>query len=280
MGLILRDVSFAYAGAARDALTGVNLALETGRFYGVLGATGAGKSTLCNLLTGLAPHFLKGTLRGEVILDGTPTTALKIDDLVTRVGYVFQNPFEQLSHVTYTVEAEVAFGLQNLGIPADEIRSRVEWALRLLHIESLRDRYPLNLSGGQLQRLAVASILAMRPSVIVLDEPTSQLDPQGTREVFDAVTEMRSAGLTVVLVEHKVELLASHVDELVVLADGRIVSHGPPSGVFADGDFDQWNVERPQLATLALRLGGPSFHQRLPLQVEEFIDSFGLRSRL
>lgn len=274
MGLTLRDVSFSYLGSKEQALSGVTLDLQPGQFYGVVGATGAGKSTLCNVITGLVPHFLKGELDGDVRLDGKPTTELTMDELVTRVGYVFQNPFEQLSHVTYSVEDEVAFGLQNLGVPPDEIRVRVDDALRLLRIEPLRDRYPFHLSGGQLQRLAVASILAMSPSIVVLDEPTSQLDPQGTREVFDAVASIRSLGVTVVLVEHNVELLATHVDELIVLSGGRIVCHGEPATVFAHPDLDAWGVGRPQLLELALRLGHVSACSSMPIGILELLDCF------
>ena len=276
MALELEHATFTYAGAKEPAITGVSLRLDAGHFYGIIGSTGGGKTTLCNLLTGIAPHFLKGELDGEVRIEGVSTTQLSIEELVTRVGYVFQNPFDQLSHITYTVEEEVAFGLQNLGVEVGEIRARADWALNVLGIAALRNRFPLDLSGGELQRLAVASILAMKPSVLVLDEPTSQLDPQGTREVFEAVAAMRGSGLTVVMVEHKIELLATHVDELLVMQRGRLVALGSPRQVLGDPSVQDWEIERPQLAELALRLGRTAAAGPLPFGVEEFLVAFHL----
>ena len=279
MGLTLTHVSFTYQGAASKAIDDVSLDLQPGRFYGVVGATGAGKSTLCHIFSGLIPHFLNGSLDGEVALDGQPTSAIPIDEIATRVGYVFQNPFDQLSHITYRVDDEVAFGLQNLGLPRDEIVARVTRALEVLRIADLRDRYPFHLSGGQLQRLAVASVLAMSPDIVVMDEPTSQLDPQGTREVFQAVADLRASGVTVVLVEHKVELLAAHVDELIALGDGGVVCQGSPRAVFASPVFSDLGVNRPQMAELALQLGFAGEAGALPLSTTELMKHYGLEAQ-
>ncbi len=278
MGLTLTHLSFTYQGASSKALDDVCLDLQPGRFYGIVGTNGAGKSTLCNIFSGLIPHFLKGSLDGEVTLDGQPTSAIPIDEMAMRVGYVFQNPFDQLSHITYRVDDEVAFGLQNLGVPRDEIVARVTRALEVVRLADLRDRYPLHLSGGQLQRLAVAAVLAMSPDIVVMDEPTSQLDPQGTREVFQAVADLRASGVTVVLVEHKVELLAAHVDELIALGDGRVVCQGSPRAVFASPVFTDLGVNQPQMAELALQLGFTGEPPALPLTPSELISHYGLEA--
>ncbi|MGZ6316471.1 MAG: energy-coupling factor ABC transporter ATP-binding protein [Anaerolineales bacterium] len=198
---------------------------------GVVGPNGAGKSTLCYTLAGFVPHFYKGQLQGSVQVAGIDAKSATLNDWVLKVGLVFQNPFNQISGAKFTVYEEIAFGLENLGVPREEIRTRVEEALTVNGIRDLADRSPYSLSGGQQQRVALTSILVMQPKVLVLDEPTSQMDPIGTREVFDAIRALAERGMTVVLAEHKVEWIAQFADRVVALYEGKILMDGKPREV-------------------------------------------------
>jgi energy-coupling factor transporter ATP-binding protein EcfA2 len=175
--IMLRDATFTYAGASRPALRAVTLAVPAGQICAIIGKAGAGKSTLCALCAGFVPHFFRGRLSGDVIVDGVSVADHPIAELVRHVALVGSNAFSQISGARFTVYDEVAFGLENLGVPRPEMIERVEWALRALGIEQLRDRSPYALSGGQQQRMVIAAALAMRPPVLALDEPTMQLDP-------------------------------------------------------------------------------------------------------
>jgi len=228
------DLTYTYAGADEPTLRAVSLTVPPGTLCAVIGPNGAGKTTLCNAVRGFVPHFYKGRLSGTVRVAGQDVPAADEDELARTVGYVFQNPFTQMSGITDTVYDELAFGLGNLGIPPVQIRARVEEALERARIGDLRDRHPFQLSGGQQQRVALASVLVMDQPVLVIDEPTSQLDPRSTEDVFDLVAAMKEAGRTVVLVEHKMSLVAEHADQVVVLDAGEVVLSGTPDEVFTD----------------------------------------------
>jgi energy-coupling factor transporter ATP-binding protein EcfA2 len=243
MALIeLVGVSYTYPHTAQPALREVSLAVEGGELVAVVGANGAGKSTLGYTITGFVPHFFQGELRGEVTVAGLDTRATGLDQLMERVGLVFQNPANQISGAKFTVYEEIAFGLENLGVPRPEMRRRVDEALALMGIEALASRSPYALSGGQQQRVALASILVMAPQVLVLDEPTSQLDPIGSREVFGAIHALSRQGMTVVMAEHKLEWVAAFASRVVVLAGGQVVMDGPPAQV----------LTAPELVTLGV----------------------------
>jgi energy-coupling factor transport system ATP-binding protein len=232
MALIeLVHVSYTYPIGTTPALAGVDLRVAEGEFVALIGPNGAGKSTLCYTLAGFIPHFFKGVLQGAVRVAGIETQASALNEWVLNVGLVFQNPFNQISGAKYTVYEEVAFGLENLGIPRDEIRERVDEALALNGIRDLADRSPYSLSGGQQQRVALTSILVMQPRLLVLDEPTSQMDPAGTREVFGLIRSLVERGMTVVLAEHKVEWIAAFADRVVALYQGQVLMDGKPRDV-------------------------------------------------
>ena len=182
MGVVieLKDVTYYYPLTNKPAIKGVNLSIEEGKLYGVIGENGSGKTTLCALLRGFAPSFYKGKLEGEVLVDGKPTIEYTSGELSLKIGYVFQNPFTQISGVKDTVFEEIAFGLENFGVPPKEIEKRVLDVMDLIGITSLADKKPFDLSGGQQQRVAFASIIVLDPDILIIDEPTSQLDPQGT----------------------------------------------------------------------------------------------------
>jgi energy-coupling factor transport system ATP-binding protein len=227
----IHELTYSYPGAAGPALADIDLQVTEGQFVALIGANGAGKSTLGYLLSGFVPHFYKGTLTGRSQVAGLDTQAVGLNDLVLNVGLVFQNPFTQMSGAKFTVYEEIAFGLENLGLPRAEMRERIDQALALTNIGGLAKRSPYALSGGQQQRVALASILAMRPRVLVLDEPTSQLDPIGTREVFQVIKALSRQGVTIVMAEHKMEWIAEFADRVVALSGGRIIAQGAPRDV-------------------------------------------------
>ncbi|MGZ6255831.1 MAG: energy-coupling factor ABC transporter ATP-binding protein [Candidatus Limnocylindria bacterium] len=246
MTLTLRSATYRYAGAQRPSLTDVSLEIEPGSMLGVVGANEAGKSTLCLLTAGLAPATIGGGLEGEVSIDGLPTVGARPRDLAQRCGILFQNAETQLSGTAATVWEEVAFGPRNLSLPLAEIIERTEGALAALGIEELASREPGRLSGGQAQLVALAAVLAMRPAYLVLDEPTSQLDPRGTQLVGSALRRLaKETGAGLLVVEHKTDLLASIAGSCIVLAEGRVVAHGLTEDVLADPRLDEWGVESP-----------------------------------
>ena len=231
--ITLRGVHYTYGEREQPALQGIDLDIAPGELCAITGPNGAGKSTLCYALAGFVPHSFGGELRGDVVVAGRNTREHALAELVQHCGMVFSNPLNQLSGARWTVREEVAFGLENMGVPRAEMIRRVDAVLDLFGIRDLSDRSPWALSGGQQQRVALASIVAMRPQVLVLDEPTAQLDPQGSREVVAAIAALRRTGVTVVLVEHKPELLAQ-ADRVVVLHQGTVFLDGLPQDVLTD----------------------------------------------
>ncbi len=226
----VKDVSFRYEGedeSAAPVLDHVSLEIEAGSFVVILGHNGSGKSTLAKHLNGiLVPD------EGEVLVDGMDTKDDdKLLDIRRTVGMVFQNPDNQM--VASVVEDDVAFAPENLGVPPDEIRARVDEALKLVGMYEFRDRAPHLLSGGQKQRVAIAGVIAMRPRCIVLDEPTAMLDPGGRREVIETVTRLcRENGITVVLITHHMSE-AVGADKVFVMSAGHVISEGTPEAVFS-----------------------------------------------
>src|SRR5687767_12625120 len=232
--ITLTDVSYSYPSVSRMALRDVSLTVPEGQFCAIVGANGAGKSTLCYALAGFIPHFFHGNLRGSVQVADFNVMNSSPGEMAGSIGLVVQNAFNQITGARFTVFEEVAFGLENLGLPRDEIIERSTEALIATGIAEHRDQSPYTLSGGQQQRLAIAAMLAMRPKVLILDEPTSQLDPVGTRDVFAVLrglVEQRS--MTLVLVEHKLEWIAQYADRVIALARGQIAADGAPQEVLA-----------------------------------------------
>jgi energy-coupling factor transporter ATP-binding protein EcfA2 len=277
----LQDVTYRYPLTDTPALRAVNLRIEPGEFVALIGPNGAGKSTLCYTLAGFVPHFFKGELTGSVQVAGLNAARAGLSEWVLNVGLVFQNPFNQVSGAKYTVFEEVAFGLENMGVPRDEMRARVERALELTGIRDLADRSPYTLSGGQQQRLALTSILVMEPSVLVLDEPTSQLDPIGTREVFGVVRAMAARGLTVVLAEHKLEWIAQFADRVIALHEGAVLLDGPPAEVLTAPELERLGFGVARYTTLARKAAARGLwpaDRPLPVTLEQALNGFEARS--
>lgn len=242
--IVCEDLSYAYPKQHGFALTDVTLRVRRGEFVGVVGPTGAGKSTLCLALNGIVPHFHGGEFYGSVTVCGLDTADHPTHRLARHVGMIFEDPEMQLT--APSVLAEVAFALENLRFPAPEIRRRVSDALRAVRLDGTEAKHPHQLSGGQKQRLAIASAFALQPEVLVLDEPTSQLDPVGTDEVFELARELnREHGVTIVLVTHVAEAVAEHADRVVLLAAGRVVADGAPDDVLGDVDLLRAHDLRP-----------------------------------
>ena len=250
----LRDVRFTYAYTDSPALDGITLELEPGLLHGVVGMNASGKSTLCALIRGIIPHFHEGTLEGEVRVLGKGLLDWDPAELSQTVGCVFDNPFTQISGIKDTVFEEIAMGLENLGVPRDEMIERVEAVVERLGLQALIRKNPNELSGGQRQKVAFASIIAIDTDFIVIDEPTSQLDPEASEAVFGIIGELKNLGKSIVLVEHKVDLMAQYADRIVVMKAGKAVMDGPTRDVLTSTALADANVPAPEVTELAWRL--------------------------
>jgi len=243
--LTFESVSYRYAGAKQPSLHDLDLELRDGEVVGLVGASESGKTTLCLVGSGLAPRTVGGRLYGRVLLDGVDIEPLAMDQLASRIGIAFASPATQLSGVAGTVYEEVAFGPMNLGLPLPVVIERTASALASLRIEALAERDPALLSGGQQQLVAIAGLLAMRPKHLVLDEPTAQLDPAGTAMVADALAGLAHDGASILVAEHKTDLLARICARVIALAAGRVVLDGPAGQVLADPRLLELGVASP-----------------------------------
>lgn len=264
-----RNVTYSYPLAETPAIRELNVRIERGKFYGVIGENGSGKTTLCALLRGFAPGFYKGELEGEILVEGKRTTDYG-GELSAKIGYVFQNPFTQISGVKDTVFEEVAYGLENFGVPVDEIEKRVVDVMRLTDIEALALKDPFDLSGGQMQRVALASVIVLDPDILIIDEPTSQLDPEGTESVFAIIRALKERRKTIILVEHKIDLIAEYADEVLVMREGRVIAAGEKEEILSDMSLLEQGAALPQVAILGSRLKERGFPiARIPVTEEQ-----------
>ena len=252
--LKLENVNYKYPLEEKNTLQNINIEIKKGEFWAVIGKNGSGKTTLCNILRRFVPDFYKGELTGKITLEGKELKDYSQKEIVQKIGFVFQNPFTQISGVKNTVFEEIAYGLENLGIERETIISEVEKILKLLEIEKLRDKNPYNLSGGQKQRVALASIIAMNPDILVIDEPTSQLDPKGTEDIFKIVNLMANEGKTIILVEHKLELIAEYAENILVLDEGEIILSGKANEVLNNKILLEKEIGMTQYSMLAYEL--------------------------
>jgi energy-coupling factor transport system ATP-binding protein len=272
----LQDVTYKYPLTDTPALQNITLQVNEGEFVAIIGPNGAGKSTLCYTLSGFVPHFFKGELTGLVEVLGKESLNSTLSEWVLNVGLAFQNPFNQISGAKYTVFEELAFGLENIGIPRDEMKARVADAMKLTGISDLAERSPYSLSGGQQQRVALTSILVMQPKVLVLDEPTSQMDPIGTREVFGVIRRMAERGMTVILVEHKVEWIAQFADRVIAMNEGRIFLDGTPSEVLTSPLLQEngFGISRYTAVARKAKEMGLWKKDELPVTLDEAVEGF------
>lgn len=270
MSLIeFENVTFRYSGTGRPVLDGVNLSVEEGEFVAIFGE---GKSTLLMCLCGAIPHLLPGRFSGAVRVDGMDTQQHKIAEISRKVGVVLQDPENQLFNLT--VEGDVVFGMENLNVPPEAMEARLEAALRTVRMTEFRHRMSHELSGGQKQRVAIAAVLAMEPKILVLDEPTRELDPLGTEEVFEVLGRLKEQGKTVLMVENDPEHLAPLADKMVLLRDGQVALVAEPREFYRRVKGDT-RIRFPQVTELYFRLEdrlklGP----KVPLTLEEGVEIF------
>ena len=270
----IENVSYKYPLEEKQTLKNINIEIKKGEFWAVIGKNGSGKTTFCNMLRRFVPDFYKGELTGKITLEDKELKDYSQKELVQKIGFVFQNPFTQISGVKDTVFEEIAYGLENLGLDKEEIISRVEKILKLLEIEKLRDRNPYDLSGGQKQRVALASIIAMDPDILVIDEPTSQLDPKGTEDIFKIINLMANEGKTIILVEHKLELIAEYAENILVLDEGEIILNGKAEEVLNNKILLEKEIGMTQYSMLAYELekAGKVEFEEIPITKEKIVE--------
>ncbi len=249
--IAIAGLTVTYPGAQHPALDGVDLEVRAGEYVGIMGLNGAGKTTLGLCLNGVIPQLIPADVTGTIRVAGHDPREEAVRAVARTVGILFDNPEFQLSQAT--VADEVALGLENLGVDPGEMSGRISESLELVGLVGLEDRSPFALSGGQQQRLACAAVLAMRPTVLFLDEPTSNLDPVGKTELLAVADRLhRERGMTVLIAEHETEALAEYADRIVVLDGGRIVMDGPPAAVLSRVDeLAALGLRAPQVAAFA-----------------------------
>jgi len=274
--VVVDELTFFYSGAKEPALSDINLTFQRGEIALLIGATGAGKSTLYMCLNGLIPHLVPGRVGGRVLIEGTATSDQTISELAQKVGFVFQSPDVQL--FSHSVREELAFGPENLGLAKSEILRRIQLAATTIGITELLEREPAYLSGGQQQSVAIGAIWAMLPEILILDEPTSNLDPQSSRRVLELVRALNTEhGKTILIAEHKIDAAAHLADSILVMHEGRIVMQGEPRQVFSQTEeLHQMGLVAPTAAEVAFELSkyGYTFDS-WPLTAEEGIQAFG-----
>jgi len=266
----IENLTYTYPGGKTPSIDNVSLKVNKGEFVLITGPSGCGKTTLCRCFNGLVPNFYQGELKGDIIVNGLKTSSKQTYELAKYVGLVFQNPENQL--FALSIEKDVAFGLENLGVNRKDIRKRVDWALKQVGIYDLRDRSPHEVSGGQQQRVAIASVLAMRPELIVLDEPTSFLDPLSAKKIFQVIHDLNTKlGITVILVEHRLDLTARYASRIIIMDKGKICLDGKPREILTSEETRLLGVGIPKVTLLYQMLTKVGFNigNTIPLSSEE-----------
>jgi energy-coupling factor transport system ATP-binding protein len=250
----IKNLTFSYQLQEKPALKNINLTIYEGEYVAILGLNGAGKTTLQLCINGVIPNMIFGDFEGDVLVNGLNTQEYPTRELAKIVGVVFDNPEFQLTQTS--VAEEVALGLENLGIPTEEMHPIINEALEIVGMDGLQERSPFALSGGQQQRLAIASALAMKPEIFVMDEPTSNIDPIGKEEVIAVAAKLnKEKHMTVILAEHEVEVIAQFADHVIVIHEGEIVLDGTPHEVFAQVEkLEEIGLRTPQVTEFAYRL--------------------------
>ncbi|MFC2629528.1 MAG: ABC transporter ATP-binding protein, partial [Lancefieldella rimae] len=275
--LDFQNVVFCYPNGKTPALSDIDFKLNKGEFLGIIGPSGAGKTTLTSLMSGAIPHHYQGTFYGAVLVEGHDTCEMTLTDISRLVGLILQDIDAQM--VATIVEDELLYGLENFGVPHECIMERLDFAIEAVGIESLRYRQIATLSGGQKQRVAIAAIMALQPEVMVLDEPTAALDPVSSQAVFETLAQLnRSKGITIVVVEQKVALLAEFCSRMLVLAGGKIADEGSPEEVFShSAELRELGVDSPRTARISNYLYklGLSSQKNVSLSVRDACASIG-----
>ncbi|MFX0166798.1 MAG: energy-coupling factor ABC transporter ATP-binding protein [Promethearchaeota archaeon] len=265
--------SYRYKGNEEYALNNINLIIEEDNFILLCGETGSGKTTLIRCMNGLIPQFYSGFYKGKVFINEKDTSNTPIAELSTDVGIVFQNPENQL--IAMNVEHEIAFGLENLGIPSKEISKRIKESASLTEIEHILDKAPFELSGGEQQRVAIASILVLEPKILILDEPTALLDPYMAKKIINLIKEIQvERNLTILISEHRLDLVLPFADQMVLISNGEVVEYGSRDDVLNGKHFQNLMLNKPVIYTIFNRLKNENlFSGKIPASIPAAIDS-------
>lgn len=272
------QLSYRYNERRPPALQEVSLRVDAGEFVGITGPNNSGKSTLCYTIAGVVPHLFHGKITGSVEVEGISTLEQTVSDISSQAGLVLQKPDNQISGMRFTVFEEVALGLENRGVSREQIQTRVTEMLDLMELSNHAERSPFHLSGGQQQRLALASVLAVDPPVLILDEPTTFLDPRGACQLFHTLQALQEKGKTIIIAEQRTDLLAAFADRIVVLDNGRIVQDGPPQKILTLPGIEDKGVTRTrytQAAELARQKGLWQDDRPLPVTLSAAASGLG-----
>lgn len=251
--LNIKDLSWKYSLADERTLKRISLTLEKGQFLGIVGPNEAGKTTLAKAMAGLIPNKYNGEIHGHLKLAGLDTRENNMGEIAKKTGMVFSNPLAQMTGSKMTVREEIAFGLEQLGVEREEMERRVQDMLEWTKLTEAADRSPVQVSGGQKQKIAIASLLVMEPEVLILDEPTTMLDPIGTKKVFELLEKLEEEkNITTILISHKFEKIAKYADKCVVVHDGKIKERGTPKEIFTKMVDDKFLLEKYELAALPI----------------------------
>ena len=267
-----KNFYYRYKGNEEYALNNINLKIENNKFILLCGETGSGKTTLIRCMNGLIPQFYSGFYRGSVEVSGKDTTITAIADLSTEVGIVFQNPENQL--VAMNVEHEIAFGLENLGIESVEISKKIKEVTKITEIEHLLNKAPFELSGGEQQRVAIASILVLEPKIIVLDEPTALLDPYMAKKIIELLKEIQiEKKITILISEHRLDLVLPYADELILMKDGNLIEHDNSNKIINGTNFHTLRLNKPVIYSIFNQLKEEKlFNQFIPTSISKVIN--------
>ena len=272
-------LTYLYPGSESPALHEVSIKIDKGEFVAVTGANNSGKSTLCYALAGVIPHLYNGRMEGRVLIGGQDNNDKTVGEIARHVGLVLQIPGSQMSGVRYTVFEEVAFGLENRGVPREQMLERVQTVLSLFGLEEHATQSPFHLSGGQQQRLALATVLAVDPAIIVLDEPTTFLDPQGARLVFEILQKLQQQGKTIIIAEQRLDLIATYADRVLAFDRARLVLDGIPREVLTSAmlpDLKLKHTRYTQVAQVLQQKGLWPDKLSLPASLAETMDGLSL----
>jgi energy-coupling factor transporter ATP-binding protein EcfA2 len=269
-----QDLGWKYSGRNNFAIEHVNLEIEANTFTSIVGPNEHGKTTLVSCIKGLIPSSFNGVWRGSVEIFGKDTRKMSAQALADEIGFVFADPEAQFTSMT--VEEELVFGLENIGLPLTEIKDRLDWVTDLALIHDLLDKPPYEISGGQKQRVAIASVLAMKPRIMILDEPTSMLDPLGKDFIFDILTNLKKEqDLTIIVIEHNIEQVAPLSDQMILMSKGNIAKMAPPTEFFEDSAFLYEQGINPPMATAFMDelKKNKLYEGRLPINLGDAIAS-------
>ena len=269
--IILKNVSYQYPLEEKEVVRDFTYCFEQGKVYGLIGENESGKTTLCNIIRGFIPELYRGKLEGEILINGRKINSYDPGELASIVGYSFQNPFVQISGVKDNVYEEIAYGMENIGVPREQMIKRVDELVKMFHLEELVDKNPYELSGWQKQRVALASMIALDPEVVIMDEPTSQLDPKSTEDIFEIVNILKKQGKTIILIEHKIDLVAEYCDSILLMHQGKLVMHGDAKDVLTDPKVLEYGGQLPQIVLYFLKQGKLKGNE-IPLTVKEAVE--------